>query len=151
VKKLLGYLSFRGRSNRARFWLTTVAVWVITFVGAAVSVGLTSLSPFLAVLFLPIYLAAIVASLANGARRLHDRGKSAWWLILFVGLPVLLLMPAEIARAAGPEAAAFPALFALLSLPISIWAFVEMGCLRGTSGPNKYGDDPLQPTQEVFA
>ena len=151
MKNILKYLSFRGRSNRARFWLTAMAIWAIMFVGAVVSVGLTGLSPFLAVLFLPVYLAAIVGSLANGARRLHDRGKSAWWLLLFVGLPVLLLMPAEIAKGAGPEAAAFPALFALLSLPISIWAFVEMGCLKGSTGPNRYGDDPLQPAAEVFA
>jgi uncharacterized membrane protein YhaH (DUF805 family) len=34
-------------------------------------------------------------------------------------------------------------LFSLASLAISIWAFVELGCLRGTAGPNKYGPDPL--------
>jgi uncharacterized membrane protein YhaH (DUF805 family) len=34
----------------------------------------------------------------------------------------------------------------------NIWAFVELGCLKGTAGPNKYGDDPLEPqVQEVFA
>ena len=40
---------------------------------------------------------------------------------------------------------------AVLGLPFSIWGFVVMGCLKGTVGPNKYGDDPLQPLQEVFA
>jgi uncharacterized membrane protein YhaH (DUF805 family) len=44
------------------------------------------------------------------------------------------------------------ALLALISLPFTIWAFVELGCLKGTDGPNRFGDDPLQPTvQEVFA
>jgi uncharacterized membrane protein YhaH (DUF805 family) len=23
-----------------------------------------------------------------------------------------------------------------------IWAFIECGCLRGTNGPNTFGDDP---------
>ena len=31
------------------------------------------------------------------------------------------------------------------SLVISIWALVELGCLRGTIGQNKYGPDPLAP------
>jgi uncharacterized membrane protein YhaH (DUF805 family) len=26
---------------------------------------------------------------------------------------------------------------------IAIWGFVELGCLRGTPGPNQYGPDPL--------
>jgi uncharacterized membrane protein YhaH (DUF805 family) len=28
-------------------------------------------------------------------------------------------------------------------MAIVIWAFVELGCLPGTSGPNQYGPDPL--------
>ena len=31
----------------------------------------------------------------------------------------------------------------LASLAISIWAIVELGCLKGTTGPNMYGPDPL--------
>jgi uncharacterized membrane protein YhaH (DUF805 family) len=26
---------------------------------------------------------------------------------------------------------------------LTIWGFVEIGLLRGTAGPNKYGSDPL--------
>jgi uncharacterized membrane protein YhaH (DUF805 family) len=33
----------------------------------------------------------------------------------------------------------------LVSFAITIWAFVELGCLRGTIGPNRYGPDPLPP------
>ncbi len=36
-------------------------------------------------------------------------------------------------------------LFNLGSFAISIWGFVEIGCLRGTEGPNQYGPDPLPP------
>jgi uncharacterized membrane protein YhaH (DUF805 family) len=31
----------------------------------------------------------------------------------------------------------------LISFGITVWAFVELGCLRGTMGPNRYGPDPL--------
>jgi uncharacterized membrane protein YhaH (DUF805 family) len=26
----------------------------------------------------------------------------------------------------------------------AIWSFVELGCLAGTPGPNRFGEDPLQ-------
>ena len=31
----------------------------------------------------------------------------------------------------------------VVSFAITVWAFVELGCLRGTLGPNQYGPDPL--------
>ena len=31
----------------------------------------------------------------------------------------------------------------LISFGITVWAFVELGCLRGTVGSNRYGPDPL--------
>ena len=34
-------------------------------------------------------------------------------------------------------------ILSLASLAIFIWAFVELGCLPGTPGPNQYGPDPL--------
>lgn len=36
-------------------------------------------------------------------------------------------------------------LISLVSLALSLWAFVELGCLRGTIGPNQYGADPIAP------
>jgi uncharacterized membrane protein YhaH (DUF805 family) len=36
-----------------------------------------------------------------------------------------------------------PLLFELGSVAISIWALVELGCLRGTAGTNQYGPVPL--------
>jgi uncharacterized membrane protein YhaH (DUF805 family) len=35
-------------------------------------------------------------------------------------------------------------LFRLGGNAISIWAFVELGFLRGTPGTNRYGPDPLK-------
>jgi uncharacterized membrane protein YhaH (DUF805 family) len=30
-----------------------------------------------------------------------------------------------------------------LGFAVLVWAFVELGCLRGTLGPNRFGPDPL--------
>jgi uncharacterized membrane protein YhaH (DUF805 family) len=34
-------------------------------------------------------------------------------------------------------------ILSLASFALTIWGFVEIGCLRGTAGPNKYGANPL--------
>jgi uncharacterized membrane protein YhaH (DUF805 family) len=81
-----------------------------------------------------VYIPLIVSGVFVGIKRLHDRDKSGWWLLLFYLVPALL-----------NEMSNTSMLFSLASLAISIWAFVELGCLRGTAGPNKYGPDPLAP------
>jgi uncharacterized membrane protein YhaH (DUF805 family) len=101
------------------------------------------------ILLIAIFVAGSLAALANSARRLHDRGKSAWWLLLFVGVPALLSALGELMSAGGEADAAGPAgLMALISLPFSIWGLVEMGFLKGKAGPNRFGEDPLPAPQE---
>jgi uncharacterized membrane protein YhaH (DUF805 family) len=80
---------------------------------------------------------SLVSNIAIGVKRLHDRDKSGWWLLLFYPLPVVL-------DRIGSGAGSVGAIFSLASFAISIWAIVELGCLRGTDGPNAYGPDPLQ-------
>jgi uncharacterized membrane protein YhaH (DUF805 family) len=82
-----------------------------------------------------IALAMIVSGCIVGIKRLHDRNKSGWWLLLFYLLSGVL----DVAGMTGK----LPLLFELGSVAISIWALVELGCLRGTAVTNQYGPDPL--------
>jgi uncharacterized membrane protein YhaH (DUF805 family) len=34
-------------------------------------------------------------------------------------------------------------LASIAMIVLVIWAFIELGCLRGTPGPNRFGPDPL--------
>jgi uncharacterized membrane protein YhaH (DUF805 family) len=82
--------------------------------------------------------------IAVGLKRLHDRDKTGWWLVLFYAVPGIL-------SAAAPPIGTAGNLLLVLSFAIEIWALVEIGCLPGTAGPNQYGPDPLagvaaQPT-----
>jgi uncharacterized membrane protein YhaH (DUF805 family) len=152
MQKLFSYFSIQGRTNRQRYWLTGVGIFVAFLVSILIAGALAFIPLLGGLIFLAVLAASFVAALANGARRLHDRGKSAWWLLLFMGLPTLLSIPAELVRfSSDPGAQGAGALLTLLGLPFSIWGLVVMGFLKGTTGPNKYGDDPLQPVQEVFA
>ncbi|WP_372786413.1 DUF805 domain-containing protein [Phenylobacterium sp.] len=156
MKRLFSYFSFRGRTNRQRYWVTGFLLSMLVVVAAFVEAGLAPLSVIgviASLLFVVILLAGLVVLFANGARRLHDRGMTAWWLLLFLVVPMVLSMPGELLRSSQSEDAQMAgAALALLGLPFSLWGLVVMGFLKGTAGPNKYGDDPLQSAvQEVFA
>ncbi|HYF07699.1 MAG TPA: DUF805 domain-containing protein [Acetobacteraceae bacterium] len=89
---------------------------------------------------------------AGAIRRLHDRGRSGWLVLLAW---VVLLLPWtgwmlfwEAARLHGQQAGAgMPIMVVIVVLLLvfalaCLWMVVELGFLRGTPGPNAYGPDP---------
>lgn len=87
------YATFSGRARRSEYWffyLFNVLVAVVLNVLAAVT-GAKAIS----YLELLIVLALFIPGLAVGARRLHDTGRSGWWLLIalvpFIGAIVLLV------------------------------------------------------------
>jgi uncharacterized membrane protein YhaH (DUF805 family) len=127
--------SFNGRTNRAKYWLFVLVAIGVALVCAALYFLLGSVGVIIAVI---LYLALLYSGLAVGAKRLHDRDKSAWWLLVFYLVPGILSGVGQ-----ALESSSVALILSLASLAISIWAFVELGCLRGTEGANQYGPDPL--------
>jgi uncharacterized membrane protein YhaH (DUF805 family) len=130
------WFGFTGRINRAKYWIVVLVNIGIVLV-AALAAAMTVLTPLwygVTVLFL----ALLVSGLAAAAKRLHDRDKSAWWILVFV------VLPSAISGIGQQFGEASVLVTGLISLAISIWAFVELGCLRGTRGPNRFGPDPLE-------
>ena len=159
--------SFEGRMGRQDFWVTTLTIWginiavgiVLTIVGWGAVIALATqadkfdrtdgaealramapLFPLLGIWIL-LQLALIWPQLAICAKRLHDRGQSGLWLLMYVGIHVLPLVPIL------GILLYFPASFALF-----VWWLVNLGCLEGTPGPNQYGES-LDPrwTEQAFA
>lgn len=109
------YANFKGRSTRSEYWWWSLAVFITVFV----LVMLMSLSMYSKLLYL-FYgievlwsLAIVVPNLALSIRRLHDVGKSGWWLLInlvpVVGGIVFLvftLQPSEGANKWGEPAKA---------------------------------------------
>jgi uncharacterized membrane protein YhaH (DUF805 family) len=136
--------SFHGRLNRLPYWLTSIAVLVITIVLVAVLFTVMDLGVSLFVLLGVLYIPLLWIAFALGAKRLHDRDKSAWWLLVFYVLPSSLSNLADSASGIG-------ILLLLAGAALSIWALVELGCLRGTVGPNRFGPDPLETPSSTAA
>jgi len=115
-----------GRIPRLTFWLGTLILMVIQWVLFAIFGGaaLTNFDPNnpaaaeqMIGSMAPLYIIGLILlwpSLAIATKRWHDRNKSGWWTLII-----------------------------LIPLVGAIWYLVELGFLRGTEGPNRFGEDPL--------
>ena len=120
------FLSAKGRIGRKTYWLSALGLAVANMVlqGAAWAVVNPDLDDghlrfsvetagtlMLAALFIAM-LVLSVSGLLISIKRCHDRDRSGWFLFASL-IPIV-----------GP-----------------IWVLVELGFLRGTTGPNRFGPD----------
>ena len=143
--------SFRGRINRAKYWLA-----VLVFVVADAVLGLLGwvLDNGVAfqILSFVVNLAVLIASIAVCIKRLHDRDRSGWWLLLFYVGPIAVALIGGFFFWAAADTVGMSAEWSYLGLrlcllggiALAIWGFVEIGCRRGTAGYNRFGPDPLK-------
>jgi uncharacterized membrane protein YhaH (DUF805 family) len=125
---VISNFSFRGRARRSEFWwflvFNLMVGKVLDFAGEIFQLqfAVPDERP-LSIPQLVYTLAVAIQHFAVSARRFHDRGVSAWWLLpLFV---------------AGVIGSMFSSLALIAVVPaVVIWA------LPGTVGDNKYGPDP---------
>ncbi len=167
------FFSFRGRINRSQFWLAMCTYLVVDFVietTVLISRGTSfdlSVVAMMSKIFVaqglltgmggallvvnqgPASIVAIlmfISALSVAAKRLHDRDKSAWWLLAFYGATILSLVVFFVVRGnLFPLLFASPAagyLYSTIVVALEAWYLVELGFLRGTPGPNRYGADP---------
>lgn len=83
------FADFSGRSQRAEFWTFTLVNWALLVVLGAIGGLFGGDGSLLTGLF---SLLVLVPSLAVTARRLHDVGRSGWWMLAYC-IPFLGLIP----------------------------------------------------------
>lgn len=112
------YAVFEGRARRSEYWYFTLMNFIIAlvfFLIVLIITGSTESTELFIIgysIFVLYALVCFVPSLALIVRRLHDVGKSGWFI--FIGL---------------------------IPIIGSIWLLV-LYCTEGDSGPNEYGEDP---------
>jgi uncharacterized membrane protein YhaH (DUF805 family) len=138
------FFTFDGRANRARFWIAGLIFAVIYAVMAIIDY-VTDQSVVFQALNGMFIIVILIASIAVGVKRLHDRNKSGWYLLLFYFVPCTLAALSVLIGAFVEDSTIITTVLALLAFALVVWAFIEMGCLRGTVGVNQYGPDPVAP------
>ncbi|MFF9360870.1 MULTISPECIES: DUF805 domain-containing protein [Streptomyces] len=100
VDVLKKYAVFSGRARRQEYWMFFLFNLIITIVLAIVDAALDT-----QVLQLVYGLAVLIPGLAVAVRRLHDTGRSGWWILIslipLVGFIILLVF---LASEGKPEA-----------------------------------------------
>jgi uncharacterized membrane protein YhaH (DUF805 family) len=112
------FFSFAGRINRGIYWTRAMPVLLV----GGVIVNLVMLAEVVATerpgpFSMLLSLLALWPSLAVTVKRLHDRNRSGWFLLII-----------------------------LIPIVGAIWLLVEVWFLKGTDGPNRFGEPPAEAT-----
>ena len=148
------YTSLEGRINRKPFWIASLILFVIAIViSFAVLMPISAANATMGALAgLILSLAFLYPGVALGVKRLHDRGKSGLLMVVFIA-PGLISQLCDLLGITGsyqtiaghsihmPNTLGW--ILNFVTLGVAIWALVTLGFLKGTSGPNGYGPDPL--------
>lgn len=87
VKCLKNYVTFDGRARRKEFWFFMLVSFILGIIVQIIDAILGTDKILNGVLNLALFL----PSLAVGARRLHDTGRSGWWQLLV--LTIISIIP----------------------------------------------------------
>jgi uncharacterized membrane protein YhaH (DUF805 family) len=131
-------LGTRGRISRADWWIGAVVLLVIDGLAAALNRVAGATVAFVVGL---VFLLVFYSALAVTAKRLHDRNRRGWWILMFpLGFVVLISLVGTFGEDLDPIV-----YYGVLgtALILAIAAVIELGLTRGTPGPNRYGPDPL--------
>ena len=109
------YLSPKGRTGRRDYWL--YCAWPLVLLQLLASIGdiylIRAWPQMIGLVSVTVGAIVLWPAIAVSTKRLHDRGKQGWWLLL-------LLVP----------------------LVGGVWYIIEVGLLKGDDGPNDYGPEP---------
>src|SRR5262245_46743134 len=140
--------STQGRINRGKWWLGLVLVVVPVIVLSLVLWTMLESRLFYTfsgrLMMFAVTVFALFASYCVNAKRFHGRNKSSAFAqiaLILNGIKAVLDLTGVTGDPWGTNLA--DNLFQMASIGVGIWYFVELGCLRGTSGANDYGPDPL--------
>jgi uncharacterized membrane protein YhaH (DUF805 family) len=138
VIPLKRYADFSGRASRMEFWVFLLFATLLTMAARyldgldgtrnPVSLGMGTAE-------LAVSIAVLLPTVAVGVRRLHDSGRSGWWIML-IYLPWLATFAAN-----GNERLTIAAAGALL---VGGLAWVALMLLPGEATENRFGPPPAR-------
>ncbi len=125
------YAVFSGRATRSEYWFFVLFNGIVTIALAVIAAALKP-AQWPIVIY---YLAALLPSLGVLVRRLHDTGRSGWWVF-----------GAFLAGAFMAFSNAFPDYALIFAIPAFLLALVIVAFTiqDGERGSNRYGPNPKE-------
>ena len=104
------FCTWEGRASRKEYWLSALFIFIASILGRLI-IDLTG-SKIISIIIILLLVTSLVPLTASSIRRLHDTGRSGWWLWINC-VPIV-----------G-----------------GIWAFI-LAVLPSDIGDNEYGENP---------
>lgn len=134
-KVLKNYINFSGRARRREFWMFTLISFIITSVINLIEYPLNT-----EILSIVYEIGIFLPSFAVAVRRLHDVGKSGWWLVLpnfiFLLAYIFILNGNFTSGLISTVSFVFVLVYGIILL---VWL-----CRESDAGRNKYGKNPKE-------
>ena len=135
--------NWKDRASRSEFWWFNLFAFLVEL-----ALGILSVIPILGIIvgFLGFFVSIALwwLSLMASIRRLHDKDKSGFFLLLPTGALLLILVMSMIVVSTRSETlATITYITFILPFAASIYLLV-LFVTRGTIGQNRFGQDPLE-------
>jgi uncharacterized membrane protein YhaH (DUF805 family) len=141
------FLSTDGRINRLRFWIGTLILVAISTAATMLNLAVIGVSQTAVMLSVLVAFALAYPSYALMAKRFQDRDRPGPLALLGI-VPVFIVNLFYTFGILDPiEPTALSRFLDVILVVIGLWLLVELGCLKGTQGPNRHGPDPLGQSQ----
>lgn len=141
----------KGRIGRRGWWIgvAVLVAWVIASFWLLWTLFADGMfrSFFGRLVSLPFNLLTIYVAYNLAAKRFNDRARPIIIARAVAALWVIKTLLDLVGLSGNPwNQNALDTLFLMLGTGIGLWYFIELGCLRGTVGPNAHGEDPVPTT-----
>jgi uncharacterized membrane protein YhaH (DUF805 family) len=135
--------NFAGRSRRAEAACYWVAAWLVDIVGIMAALMLLGDTAG-GIVAVGLYFISGLPACALFARRMHDQNRSGWWALMLVIPVASSLNPASVnfTHTHGGFVPKTPGGPLGWGLDVASLALLVLTFWPGSTGPNRYGDDP---------
>lgn len=141
------FLSPDGRINRLRFWIGTLILAAISTAAMMLNLAVVGVSQTAVLISVLVAFALAYPSYALMAKRFQDRDRPGLLALLGI-VPAFIVNLLYTFRILDPiEPTALSRFLDVILVVVGLWILIELGCLKGTQGPNRYGPDPLGQSQ----
>ena len=131
------YFKFSGRARRSEYWYFFLFNFIVSFVLALFARTTKELNILSDIWSIAIFF----PSLAVTVRRLHDVGKSGWYVLLFW---LVVILCSLMMFMAGDKDLIGVAIFEMLLMFAAIIVFIVWLCRDSQPGENKWGPNPKE-------
>jgi len=145
------YINFAGRARRKEYFyfllFTFLTSFVLAFIDEFINIKFEyAPKQYIGILSIAYNLFILIPSLGVSVRRLHDSGKSGWWMLIYTAVAILYIIASRLFKN-------FTMLMIVISIIFIIFSFyyIYLFFRNSEDGTNEYGANPKDQEVSYFS